>query len=126
MTISGAIAAADELRPNNDISTATKLFWLNEVETRVKEVAEGRILADGEDYAHEALTPETDQNAELMAPEGYASIYPKYIVAMIDYSHNEPAVYANSSHAFETAFSQFAAWFVREHRQAQDHKLIMY
>lgn len=126
MTISGAITAADELRPNNNISTATKIFWLNEVETRVREVAAGRVLAEGEDYAHEALTPDTDQNVELMAPDGYASIYPRYIVAMIDYAHNEPAVYANSSHAFETAFGDFSAWFAREHRQISKNTLVEY
>lgn len=126
MTISGAIAAADEMRPNNNISTATKLFWLNEVEVRVKEVASGRILAEGEDYSHEDITPETDQDSELMVPDGYAVIYPRYIVAMIDYSHNDPAVYSASLYAFETAFGQFSAWFAREHRQRDNGTLQLY
>lgn len=126
MTISAAIAAADEMRPNSNISTVTKLFWLSEVEARVKEVASGRILADGEDYSHPAITPETDQESELMVPDAYAAVYPRYIVAMTDYAHNDPAVYSASQFAYETAFAQFAAWFVRGHRQRTNGTLRLY
>lgn len=126
MTISEAIARADEQRPNNNISTATKIFWLNEAETRVKELAAGRILADGESYSAGTYDGDTDQNTELLVPDGYAGLYPLYITAMIDYSQSNPAVYANSSYAYENAWERFAAWFTREHRQKADGKFKYY
>ncbi|MBO4584838.1 MAG: hypothetical protein J5756_07235 [Clostridia bacterium] len=126
MTISEAIAKADEQRPNNNISTATKIFWLNETETRVKELADGRILADGESYSADTYDSETDQNTELLVPDGYAGLYPLYLVAMIDYSQSSPAVYANSSYAYENAWGRFAAWFAREHRQKENGQFKYY
>lgn len=107
MKLSEAIKQADDLRPNA-FDAAQKAIWCYEIEGAVAEMMGIN--------APENLYP---QDAPLLMPRPYESIYALYIAAKIDYYNEETALYQNDLAVFEEAFSRAQAWWIRTHKPAK-------
>lgn len=104
MYLKEAMTKADALRPNM-ISDDQKAAWIYELEGKIAEMMD-------------VLTPENafPGDAQLLTPPPYDNIYELYLAAMIDYYHEESALYANDMAMFNTALAEARAWWRREHR----------
>ena len=104
MKISEAIVQADTMRPNA-ISEELKVKWLYELDCEVAEMCE----ADKPEYDW----PVEDTETVLSAPQD--GIYPKYLMAQIDYYNQESAMYENDMTIFNAAYDDVMAWWRRNH-----------
>lgn len=104
MNLKEAMTRADQLRPNA-LSEAQKAAWVYELEGKIAEMMG-------------VPTPENTFPADalLLTPAPYDNIYELYLTAMIDYYHEESALYANDMEMFNAAFAQAKAWWRRENR----------
>lgn len=108
MNLKEAMTRADQLRPNA-LPDAQKAAWIYELDGKIarmmeKEPPENSFPAD----------------AQLLMPAPYDNLYELYLTAMIDYYHEESALYANDMEMFNTAFAEAKAWWRREHRPEPD------
>lgn len=105
MTISSAIAKANELRPNT-FSDEQKFNWLMVLEGQVAEMMEKEMPKDN--FPNMAK--------ELLMPYPYDNIYQLYLAAIIDYYNAETALYQNDSVVFEEAKRDAFAWYRRQNK----------
>lgn len=94
MTIAEAIAAANELRPNN-ISAATKTRWLHQHdcliwEELVRDYETDTAKPSLEDYAD-------DDQTVLLVPEEDAELEVNWLLTQIDYHHADYERYNNDA-----------------------------
>lgn len=108
MTINEAIQRADELKPNA-YNPETKADWIRELEGRISL----EVLKEAE-----PVIPESD-DAELLVPAPYDSIYPLYISAMIDFHNADYDDYNNSMVLFNSTYEAFARHYRQTHMPQQ-------
>ena len=104
MTVTQAIAAADELRLNT-VSDEQKTRWVYQLECRIAEM-----------MGEESPKYEFPTDRELAMPEEHEDIYVRYLVAMIDHFNGEDELYANDITVFEEAYADACGWWIRHHR----------
>ena len=104
MTLTQAIAAADELRLNS-VPDEQKTRWVHEIDCRVAEAMEVEIPK---------YTFPSDR--ELLMVEPHEDIYVRYLTAMIDHFNGEYEMYVNDITVFKDAFNEAMGWWRRHHR----------
>ena len=108
MTPNKAIEIIDGLKPNS-YSDEDKLRWINELDGMVQRLV---IQADEiKQYSY----PE-DLNKELLIPAPFENVYTYYLEAKIDYHNREYGNYNNSTLMFESQFTEYKKWYIRENR----------
>ena len=114
MTIANVLAAADAVKPNA-FSEEVKLQWINEAEGMVQTDVLLRAIDDVVTYEWP-----TDENTELLVKPPHDKLYLAYLIAMIDFTNGEYNKYANTVAMFNTHLSEYAAWFQRTYRPADN------
>ena len=114
MTIAKVLAAADAVKPNA-FSEEVKLQWVNEAEGMVQTDVLLRAIDDVVTYEWP-----TDENTELLVKPPHDKLYLAYLIAMIDFTNGEYNKYANTVAMFNTHLSEYAAWFQRTYRPADN------
>ena len=114
MTIAKVLAAADAVKPNA-FSEEVKLQWINEAEGMVQTDVLLRAIDDVVTYEWP-----TDENTELLVKPPHDKLYLAYLIAMIDFTNGEYNKYANTVAMFNTHLSEYAAWFQRTYRPADN------
>lgn len=113
MTIQGAIALADELKPNL-MTRAAKLAFLNEIEGMIHaELLMKHVHTQAEEQ-RPVYDDDTDPSTELLIPSPYEMLYPYWIISKIDHQNQEMDKYNNDRALFENAYQQAADWMNRE------------
>lgn len=114
MTIAKVLAAADAVKPNA-FPEEVKLQWINEAEGMVQTDIMLRAVDDVVVYEWPK-----DENTELLVRPPHDKIYLAYLIAMIDFTNGEYNKYANTVQMFNTHLSEYAAWFQRTYRPADN------
>lgn len=121
MTIEGAIARVDRLRPNS-VTDKDKVAWLSSVDGLVhREI----ILAHehGEELdAFAGYDAGTDKGTELLVPFPYDEIYIHWLCAQVDYVNMEMDKYNNDRTLFNAAWETFGDAWRRGHMPVQRNR----
>lgn len=105
MTVNEAIMAADKLRPNA-YSEKDKIGWLSGLDGKIALEVHKRRDVPKYEYPK-------DSDTELLVKEPHSSMYPLYIVAMIDFYNRDTEAYMNSGSMFNAEYDIFAKWYIR-------------
>lgn len=116
MKIAQVIAAVDALKPNA-FDTPVKFQWINEAEGMVQTDIMLRGIEDVITY-----DPEKDMDTELLVRPPHDKLYISYLVAMIDFANGEYNRYANTVEMFNAHLNEYAAWFQRTYRPADQER----
>ena len=118
MTIQEALDTADEMKANM-MKPRLKLKYLTEIE----QLIHGEIVMKHEHTAEQEAKPvyteDTDPQTELIIPEPYSDVYPKYLLTMIDWQNQEDARYNVDRAIFENAYDTMSDWYTRNHMPLQ-------
>lgn len=122
MNITEIITSVDELRPNGyDVNQKTG--WLSEIEGMI--VDEIYNMAEGNDIVFDGYTYELDAEKETLLPNRFTDIYIHYLKAKIELNDDELTQYNKEVMVYQAAYSQFAAWYRRNHMPKQRAKFIV-
>lgn len=117
MTVTEAIARADELRPNA-LGEEQKAAWLRQLEGQLWELWErdGTPLPPEREklWPWRMTWPEEDPKLLLTGPQ--EELYQLYLMAKIDYYNQEMDLYMNDMTLYNAALSEAQAWWRRHHR----------
>lgn len=111
MTVTQAIAMADELKPNA-FSQSVKLGWLNDCEGLVQTEV---LLMEPELCVRYGAQ---DGDTALIAPPPHDKLYRAYLCAMTDFANGEYSKYQNTMQLFNTWFGEYQRWYARRFRPA--------
>ena len=118
MTIQEALDTADEMKANM-MKPRLKLKYLTEIE----QLIHGEIVMKHEHTAEQETKPvyteDTDPQTELIIPEPYSDVYPKYLLTQIDWQNQEDARYNVDRAHFENAYDTMSDWYTRNHMPLQ-------
>ena len=117
MTITRAIALADELCPNA-YSDDVKLQWINQIEGRL--ALEVFLMAVAEVQDNFQYT--TVDDTELLVKSPHDDIYTWWLRSQIDLAHAEYDKAANDTAMFEAAWTEFVVWFCQRYDPAQGYR----
>ena len=121
MTIEGAIARVDRLRPNS-VTDKDKVAWLSSVDGLVhREI----ILAHehGEELdVFAGYDDGTDKGTELLVPFPYDGIYIYWLCAQVDYVNMEMDKYNNDRTLFNSSWETFGDAWRRGHMPVQRNR----
>jgi len=113
MTVIEAINRVDECKPNT-YSTGHKIAWLRKLDWMVK-----RLIVDthedSEAVAYTGYT-EDDTEKELLAPEPFDEMYPKWLIAQIDLANLEYDYYNASITLFQAEWDAYESFYNGQHR----------
>ena len=111
MKLKETIDMAGRMKPNT-VDYIDAVGWINTLDGIIHE----EILSRAEDYTGE-FTPytEADDEAELLVPFPYDSIYIDYLSAKIDFANGEIASYNNNMTLYNKAYDNFANYYRRNH-----------
>lgn len=104
MFLKEVIANADELRPNS-IRDELKSDWVYELESEIAEMMEIKF----------PVRNPWPQDALLLMPKPYDSIYCYYLCARIAQANEETTLYANDMVIANSAIADAKAWWRRNH-----------
>ena len=108
MKVSEAIKEADALRPNT-VDDEQKVKWLQELEGEIAEM-----------LGVECPTIQFPvENQSLLLPD-HEEVYPRYLIAMIDYYNGESALYENDITLFNRIYAEAKAFYRRHHVPKQE------
>jgi hypothetical protein len=114
MTIAEAINRCDTLKPN-DFTESEKIEWLSRLDSRIKleiiDTHEGFEDIEFEGYKEDMNLIEKP----LLVPSPYDEMYLYWIQAQIDYNNGEINKYNNNISMFNSAYSDYAAYYNRTH-----------
>ena len=110
MTISQAIATAEELKPHG-YSYSVLVQWLSEIDGLVKkEILDTHPGASGAAEDFDGYDEDTPGDTALLVPDPYSRLYFFYLSTMIDLNNGETDKYANSSELFNASYEEYAAF----------------
>ncbi len=112
MKVIEAINKADALNPNS-YSTETKIEWLSNLDTAIFM----NIISTHEEAAISEFNGyDTNSNdAELLVPSPYDSIYIYWLQVKIEYWNQEIKKHNNAMVMYNTAYSEFERYYNRTH-----------
>ncbi len=110
MRLLDAISNADKLKPNQ-FDAAVKTMWLSELDGRINNEI---IDSCGRDEAFKGY--EVNDDATLIVPEPYDSIYIYWLIWHIEDALNEQGNANNTYTKFENTFEAYKKWYIRTHR----------
>lgn len=109
MTVREVLDRVDAIKPSA-FDDGVKLGWLNELE--------GEIQVQIHGVAPDAITvyrlPE-DEGAQPLAPAPFDRVYHLTVAAMIDFANGEYDKYQNSMAMANSAYEDYARWYIRSH-----------
>ena len=114
MTVNGAIAMADSMKPNM-MTTSTKIAFLNEIDGMIQKELIMTHAHTAEEEEWEPYDAE-DGSTELIIPSPYDMLYPYWLMSKIDLLNQELDKYNNDRALFENAYQQAADWINRTRR----------
>lgn len=116
MTLAEAIQRCDTLKPNS-YTAPEKIEWLSRLDGRVKiEIIDTHEVLENEDVVFEGYTEDTDLlKTVLLVPSPYDELYLYWLQAQIDYNNGEINKYNNNISMFNSAYSDYAAYYNRTH-----------
>ena len=97
----------DDAKPNT-FSAATKLFWLNEIESRIC----CEIFKHQEEYVD--ISPDEVGTRELVAPPPHTAVYWSWLYAMIDFATEDYEKYQNDMQLFNAFWDAYAKHCLRK------------
>ena len=113
MKIIDALETLDSLK-HNAYGQPEKVGWLNRVEQMVK-----ALIIDACEGAQNCTFTWYDDNTpldtELLVPAPFDELYIRWMEAQIDYNNGETTLYNESITLFNTAWSNFERWYIRNH-----------
>lgn len=114
MKIGEVIARVDELR-RNDIDKKEKVRWLSRLDWKVKhkliDTHQGAAQVDFAGY-----NEHTSMDTDLLVPEPYDEMYEHYLIAQIEYAHQQEDRYNNAIDLFDQVWDEFAKWYIHTHK----------
>ena len=110
MTIREAIEKTDAWM-HNTYSTADKIGWLSKLDGMVMR----QIISthEGSVPKFDGYDEDTDREAELLVPEPYSEIYPRWLEAQINYANQEYSMYNNAILMFNTEYEAYQSYYNR-------------
>jgi len=120
MKIIEAINKIDALMPNS-YNLGDKIRWLSNLDGTVKQNMIDKFVGS-ENVSFAGSHAETDLETELLVPAPYDEMYVYWLQAQIDYWNQELSKYNNSVAMYNTAYSEFERWYIRNH-MPKEHKL---
>ena len=107
----------------NDVQEYMKIYEVDyeEAKANVKfreikyKEAKEHIKATRHDIYFAGYDPDTDLNAELIAPAPYDDLYLRWLEAQIDYANGEYGKYNNAITMYNSAYAEFANHYNRHH-----------
>ena len=114
MKLTEAITMIDALVPNS-YTDEDKIRWLSNLDGTIKKNIIDKHVG-GTEVTFEGYTADTPLETELLVPAPYdMSIYSYWLQAQIDYWNQELSKYNNSITMYNTAYSEFERWYIRNH-----------
>lgn len=110
MTVSDAIARADELHPNT-YSEGEKYLWLTKCDRMIIEFVINTHCTETIDFS--GYDPDEDADTELIAPSPFDSLYIHWLDAQINLANGEYERYNASITLYNTEYEGYAAWYNR-------------
>ncbi len=89
--------------------------WISEIEGQA--VDEVINHAEGDEVEFRDLDYGLDPDRELLIPDRFRDVYLYYARAKVDFLNQETERYNNDVAMFDAAYTGYAAWFRRTHRQ---------
>ena len=117
MKVLEALEQVKQLKPNAYDDEAL-LIILNQFEGQVKN--ELLNLTGDEIVKYDLIN---DSNTKLFITAPYDCCYPMYISAMIDFNNQEFASYNNQLDMFNSNYSEFKKWYLRENSPLKSLKI---
>jgi hypothetical protein len=115
MTISEAITRADALYPDTVYTTAQKVAWLYELDGQLWDRL-WRLYMTA-DNQPESYDPADAATQELMIPDPYGEIYALWLVYKYQAWQGESSEANDMGSAYNTALTEYRAWYVRTHKE---------
>lgn len=113
MKLIEAINMIDALVPNS-YTQEDKIRWLSNLDGTIKKNIIDKHVG-GEAVTFEGYNAETPLDTELLVPAPYDVVYSYWLQAQIDYWNQELSKYNNSITMYNTAYSEFERWYIRNH-----------
>ena len=113
MKLIEAINIIDALVPNS-YTQEDKIRWLSNLDGTIK----NNIIdkhEGAEAVTFEGYNADTPLETELIVPAPYDVVYTYWLQAQIDYWNQELSKYNNSITMYNTAYSEFERWYIRNH-----------
>jgi hypothetical protein len=111
MKLKNLLDKIDRLKPNS-VDEQDKIDWINEIDERVY----NDIYLKAEDYLGEFIPlVKGDEEKEVLIPSLYSEIYYYYLAAKIDFVNDEIASYNNNMALYNSMYTDFAAYYRRNH-----------
>lgn len=122
MRIREVIATVDSLKANQ-YPASQKIRWLSDCDSNIwKSIIETHEKVPGIPDAFYGYTPD-DGESMLLAPAPHDILYRHYLEMMIDFYNKDINSYQNTSRLYNSAYTEFAAWYNRNYmpRQSVTH-----
>lgn len=111
MKIREAIARIDE-RMHNTYSKEDKVEWLSKLDWMVKKnIVDTHV--GGDSVIFDGYDENTDPETELLVPEPYNEVYPRWLEAQIHYANGEYGKYNNAILMFNTEYQSYSDYYNR-------------
>lgn len=123
MTIQEVLSYIAEIKPHT-IGDDILVRWLSKLDGLIYD----DMLRWHEDAPEkrEAYDAAADMDTELYLQHPYDDVYPLYLIAQIDYANGEYGRFNNSMIMFNSAYSEAANAYNREHMPIQPKKVQVY
>lgn len=118
MTIQEAIGLLDEMKPNA-MSPRLKMKALTTIEQLIHSEVVMRHVHTTEQEVVPVYTTDSDPTTELIIPDPYSDVYPKWLMCEVDRQNQEDGRYNVDRAHFENAYDTMADWYTRTHRPIQ-------
>lgn len=113
MTIREVLVLVDKIKPGNPYDIATKVQWLNELESDLQ------VRRMKKDPSEITLYTEADLDVTLILPPPFDKAYWMWVSAMIDFVNGEFEKYQNTLQLVNDTYDNYAKWYHRTfHRNA--------
>ena len=115
MTVSEALARAEELWPGVRIERETRQRWLKEVDGMLRTRHFARSCTDAYDAVGADVHWDEGLRDEvvLLAPEPFDALYPHYLCGRIDAALGENDRYAGEQAQYNSILAELAGWLRR-------------
>ena len=112
MTIREAIERTDALT-HNTYNDYDKIEWLSKLDGMVMRTVISTHTGTVPEFS--GYNDETDKSTELLVPEPYSDVYPRWLEAQIHYASGEISKYNNAILMFNTEFEAYQDYYNRTH-----------
>lgn len=123
MTVIEAISKLDA-RKFNTYDQETKVGWLSALDARVKNIVAAHEGDDGTVFS--GYNADEDLHRQLLVQEPFDDLYIHYMEAQIDLGNGEGDGYNAAITLYNALFSDFRAWYGRNHMPKMARKRFLF